>query len=63
MLPANFGPGSVDNLKLMPDDAIVIPQQLPEIGFMSGTKDWTQTMSSFGIAAAAVNVLKYVQDC
>ncbi len=49
--------GRFDNLKLMPGDAIVIPQKLPTIGVKDELKDWGQILSQFGLGAAAVHVL------
>jgi protein involved in polysaccharide export with SLBB domain len=55
---ADLWNGRTDDLKLMPGDAIVVSQRLPQIGIMSGVRDWAQLLSQFGLTAAAINVLR-----
>lgn len=50
--------GNVMSARLMPGDTVVVPQQLNKVPFMRNLKDWSQVLSSFGLAAAAVNILK-----
>jgi polysaccharide biosynthesis/export protein len=56
--PSDMGNVSFDNVKLMPGDAIVVPQKLPKIGIKDDLKDWGQIMSQFGLGVAAINLLK-----
>jgi hypothetical protein len=56
-----FGAKPLDNLELAPGDTIVVPEKLdresPWHAFVRGAKDWTQILSNFGIAAAAIRTL------
>lgn len=56
-----FGAKPLDNLELAPGDTIVVPEKLdresPWNAFVRGAKDWTQILSNFGIAAAAIKTL------
>jgi protein involved in polysaccharide export with SLBB domain len=55
------GPKGLDSLELAPGDTIVVPEKLdresPWNAFVRGAKDWTQILSNFGIAAAAIKTL------
>jgi polysaccharide biosynthesis/export protein len=44
-------------MKPMPGDSIIIPENLNKGTFMRGLKDWSQVISQFGLAAAAIAVL------
>ncbi len=49
------------SLQLYPGDSIVVPEltnrETPWTAFVRGAKDWTQILSNFGIAAAAIKSL------
>jgi len=57
-----FGGNRIESLPLAPGDAIVVPDRLdresPWNAFVRGAKDWTQILSNFGIAAAAIKTLR-----
>jgi len=52
----------LQGLELAPGDTIVVPDLLnretPWNAFVRGAKDWTQILSNFGIAAAAIKTLR-----
>jgi len=48
---------SLDSTRLMPGDAIVVPQDFDRGSFMRGLKDWTQIIYQLGLGAAAIHVL------
>ncbi len=50
--------GGFDTMHLMPGDTLVVPEQTNKGAFLRGFKDWSQILSNFGLAAAAINVLK-----
>ena len=50
--------GGFDTMHLMPGDTLVVPEQVNKGAFLRGFKDWSQILSNFGLAAAAINVLK-----
>jgi polysaccharide biosynthesis/export protein len=50
--------GGFDTMHLMPGDTVVVPEQVNKGAFLRGFKDWSQILSNFGLAAAAINVLK-----
>ena len=50
--------GGFDTMRLMPGDTLVVPEQTNKGAFLRGFKDWSQILSNFGLAAAAINVLK-----
>ncbi len=57
-----FGFGGFDSLKLMPGDALVVPEKLDREtnrNFIARQlKDWTQILSQFGLGVAAIKVIK-----
>ncbi len=57
-----FGWGGLDSLKLMPGDALVVPEKLDRETtrnfFARQLKDWTQILSQFGLGVAAIKVIK-----
>ncbi len=57
-----FGGSRLDSLQLAPGDTIVVPDRLdresPWSAFVRGAKDWTQILSNFGLAAAAIKTLR-----
>ena len=48
---------SVDGAKLMPGDAIVVPENLTRTTLVKDLKDWTQIFYQFGLGAAALKVI------
>jgi protein involved in polysaccharide export with SLBB domain len=50
---ANF-----DSLRIYPGDTVVVPTNVTKTTRMRALLDWSQVFSGFGLAAAAVNVLK-----
>jgi protein involved in polysaccharide export with SLBB domain len=57
-----FGGSRIDSLTLAPGDTIVVPDKLDResawSAFVRGAKDWTQILSNFGLAAAAIKTLR-----
>jgi protein involved in polysaccharide export with SLBB domain len=49
--------GSIDNRRLMPGDAIVVPEDYARTTWIKDLKDWTQILYQFGLGAAAIKVL------
>jgi polysaccharide export outer membrane protein len=47
-----------ESLRLMPGDAIVVPERFKTAGFMRGLRDWTQIFSGLALGAGAINVLR-----
>jgi len=52
------GNGRLASLKMMPGDAIVVPEKLDRTEFRRALRDWTQIFSQFGLGVAALRVLK-----
>ena len=50
--------GSFDGLRMYPGDTVVVPTNVTKTTKLRGLLDWSQVLSGFGLAAAAVNVLK-----
>jgi protein involved in polysaccharide export with SLBB domain len=50
--------GGFASLRLMPGDAIVVPQRLSRGSFLRGLKDWSQVFAQFALGAAAVRVVQ-----
>jgi len=50
--------GGFASLRLMPGDAIVVPERLSHGSFLRGLKDWSQVFSQFALGAAAVRVIQ-----
>ncbi len=50
--------GGFDTMHLMPGDTVVVPEQVNKGAALRGFKDWSQILANFGLAAAAINVLK-----
>ncbi len=48
---------SIDNLRLMPGDSIVVPENNDKQSWFKGFKDWTQILYQLGLGAAALKVL------
>jgi polysaccharide biosynthesis/export protein len=47
-----------DRMRLMPGDAIVVPQQFRSAILLRGLRDWTQIFGQLALGAAAINVLR-----
>jgi len=50
--------GGFAALRLMPGDAIVVPERLTHGSFLRGLRDWSQVFSQFALGAAAVRVIQ-----
>jgi polysaccharide biosynthesis/export protein len=50
--------GGFSSLRLMPGDAIVVPERLNRGSTLRSIRDWSQVFSQFALGAAAINVLK-----
>lgn len=55
---SHFWSGGFESMVLMPSDSIVVPEQTNKGSLLRGVKDWSQVLANFGLAAAAINVLK-----
>lgn len=57
-----FRRSTLDSLDLAPGDTVVVPELLDKestwAAFVRGAKDWTQILSNFGLAAAAIKTLR-----
>lgn len=53
-----FWSGGFSSMILMPGDSVVVPEQLNPGAALRNFKDWSQILFDFGLAAAAINVLK-----
>lgn len=53
-----FWSGGFDSMVMMPGDTVVVPEQTNKGSLLRGVKDWSQILANFGLAAAAINVLK-----
>lgn len=47
-----------DSLRLMPGDAIVVPQRFKARSSLMGFRDWTQIFANLALGAASINVLR-----
>jgi polysaccharide export outer membrane protein len=47
-----------ESIAVRPGDAVVVPSNSMKVSMIRNFLDWSQVLSGFGIAAAAVNVLK-----
>ncbi|MGB8013704.1 MAG: SLBB domain-containing protein, partial [Terriglobales bacterium] len=50
--------GGFASLRLMPGDAIIVPERLSHGSFLKGLRDWSQIFSQFALGAAAVRVIQ-----
>jgi protein involved in polysaccharide export with SLBB domain len=48
---------SLDRMRPMPGDAIVVPEDLTRTTLTKDLKDWTQILYQFGLGAAALKVI------
>jgi hypothetical protein len=57
-----LGGNRISELRLAPGDTVVVPdltnRETPWNAFVRGAKDWTQILSNFGLAAAAIKTLR-----
>jgi protein involved in polysaccharide export with SLBB domain len=53
-----FWSGGFSSMILMPGDTVVVPEQLNPGAGLQNFKDWSQILFNFGLAAAAINLLK-----
>jgi polysaccharide biosynthesis/export protein len=49
---------SIDGMRLMPGDAIIVPEDLTRTTWTKDLKDWTSIFYQFGLGAAAIKVLQ-----
>ena len=49
---------SLSNVRLMPGDAIVVPEDFERTTWMKDLKDWAQIFFQFGLGVAALEVLR-----
>ncbi len=49
---------SLNGARVMPGDAIVVPEELDKSTFLKSLKDWTQVFYQFGLGAAAIEVIR-----
>jgi polysaccharide export outer membrane protein len=50
--------GGFAALRLLPGDAIVVPERLSRTSILRGLRDWSQVFSQFALGAAAVRVIQ-----
>lgn len=50
--------GGFASLRLMPGDAIVVPERLNHGSLLKGLRDWSQVFSQFALGAAAIRVIQ-----
>lgn len=50
--------GGFSSLRLMPGDAIIVPERLSHGSVLRGLKDWSQVFAQFALGAAAVRVIQ-----
>jgi protein involved in polysaccharide export with SLBB domain len=55
---SGFWSGGFNGMVLMPGDSVVVPEQLNPGAALRNFKDWSQILFNFGLAAAAINVLR-----
>jgi protein involved in polysaccharide export with SLBB domain len=55
---SKFWSGGFDSMVLMPGDTVVVPEQIDKGSTLRAFKDWSQILFNFGLAAAAINVLR-----
>src|SRR5208337_2869071 len=53
-----FWSGGFDSMVMMPGDTVVVPPETDKGAGLRNFKDWSQILFNFGLAAAAINVLK-----
>ena len=53
-----FWGGGFDSMVMMPGDTVVVPPNTDKGAGLRNFKDWSQILFNFGLAAAAINVLR-----
>jgi polysaccharide biosynthesis/export protein len=53
-----FWNGGFESLRLMPGDAVVVPERLSKGSALKNLKDWTQILSQFALGVAAIRVIQ-----
>jgi protein involved in polysaccharide export with SLBB domain len=53
-----FFSASLNNVRPMPGDAIVVPEDFTRTTWTKDLKDWTQILYQFGLGAAALKVIR-----
>jgi protein involved in polysaccharide export with SLBB domain len=54
----SFFSSSLNGARLMPGDAIVVPEDLTRTTWMKDLKDWSQIFYQFGLGAAAIKIIR-----
>jgi polysaccharide export outer membrane protein len=49
--------GGFESRRLMPGDAIVVPERLTQSTLLKGLRDWSQVFAQFALGAAAIKVI------
>ena len=55
---SGFWSGGFSSMVMMPGDTVVVPEQLNPGAALRNFKDWSQILFNFGLAAAAIKVLR-----
>ncbi len=55
---SKFWAGGFNSMVMMPGDTLVVPPETDKGAGLRNFKDWSQILFNFGLAAAAINVLK-----
>ena len=55
---SKFWGGGFQSMVMMPGDTVVVPPETDKGAGLRAFKDWSQILFNFGLAAAAINVLK-----
>ena len=55
---SGFFVNSLESIRMMPGDSIIVPEELEKTSLMKNLKDITQIFYQFGLGAAAIKVLK-----
>jgi protein involved in polysaccharide export with SLBB domain len=50
--------GGFASLRLMPGDAVVVPERLSRGSLLKGLRDWSQVFSQFALGAAAIRIIQ-----
>jgi protein involved in polysaccharide export with SLBB domain len=53
-----FWSGGFDSMVMMPGDTLVVPEQVNKGSGFRSFRDWSQVLANFGLAAAAINILR-----
>jgi protein involved in polysaccharide export with SLBB domain len=55
--PTLWGAAKFESIRLMPGDAVIVPNKLSNSNFMRGLRDWSEVFSQFALGAAAAKIL------